>query len=129
MLRFAANVSMLFAEAPFLDRFALAARAGFAAVECQFPYEAPAAEIRARLDDLGLAMVLHNMPAGDSSAGELGLAGLPQRRDAFRASVPRAIASDDAEIPATVSDAPPARLPLEDIDAVADFVLAHAATR
>ena len=61
MLRFAANVSMLFSEAPFLDRFALAARAGFAAVECQFPYEAPAAEIRARLDDLGLAMVLHNL--------------------------------------------------------------------
>ena len=49
MLRFAANLSMLFAEAPFLDRFALAARAGFAAVECQFPYVAPAAEIRARL--------------------------------------------------------------------------------
>ena len=64
MLRFAANVSMLFTEAPFLDRFALAAHAGFAAVECQFPYEAPAAEIGARLRDLGLAMVLHNLPAG-----------------------------------------------------------------
>ena len=92
MLRFAANVSMLFAEAPFLDRFALAARAGFAAVECQFPYEAPAAEIRARLDDLGLAMVLHNLPAGDWAAGDRGLAGLPQRVDEFRAGVPRAIA-------------------------------------
>src|SRR5471030_1478649 len=65
MLRFAANVSMLFPEAPFLERFALAARAGFAAVECQFPYAAPAREIRARLDDHGLAMVLHNLPAGD----------------------------------------------------------------
>ena len=91
MLRFAANVSMLFAEAPFLDRFALAARAGFAAVECQFPYEAPAAEIRARLDDLGLAMVLHNLPAGDWAAGDRGLACLPQRADEFRAGVPRAI--------------------------------------
>ena len=87
MLRFAANLSMLFPEAPFLDRFALAARAGFAAVECQFPYEAPAAEIRARLDDLGLAMVLHNLPAGDR-----GLACLPHRVDEFRAGVPRAIA-------------------------------------
>ena len=92
MLRFAANVSMLFAEAPFLDRFALAARAGFAAVECQFPYEAPAAEIRARLDDHGLAMVLHNLPAGDWAAGDRGLAGLPHRTDEFRAGVPRAIA-------------------------------------
>jgi hydroxypyruvate isomerase len=65
MLRFAANVSMLFTEASFLDRFALAAHAGFAAVECQFPYEAPAAAIRQRLDAHGLAMVLHNLPAGD----------------------------------------------------------------
>jgi len=92
MLRFAANVSMLFAEAPFLDRFARAARAGFAVVECQFPYEAPAAEIRARLDDLGLAMVLHNLPAGDWAAGERGLACLPDRVDEFRAGVARAIA-------------------------------------
>ena len=92
MLRFAANVSMLFTEAPFLDRFALAARAGFAAVECQFPYEAPAAEIRARLDDLGLAMVLHNLPAGDWASGDRGLACLPQRASEFRSGVPRAIA-------------------------------------
>ena len=92
MLRFAANVSMLFAEAPFLDRFALAARAGFAAIECQFPYEAPAAEIRARLDDLGLAMVLHNLPAGDWVAGDRGLACLPQRVDEFRSGIARAIA-------------------------------------
>ena len=92
MLRFAANVSMLFAEAPFLDRFALAARAGFAAVECQFPYEAPAAEIRSRLDDLGLAMVLHNLPAGDWAAGDRGLACLPRRVGEFRSGVSRAIA-------------------------------------
>ena len=92
MLRFAANVSMLFCEAPFLERFAHAARAGFAAVECQFPYEAPAGEIRARLDDLGLAMVLHNLPAGDWAAGDRGIACLPGRVDEFRAGVPRAIA-------------------------------------
>jgi hydroxypyruvate isomerase len=92
MPRFAANVSMLFTQVPFLERFALAARAGFAAVECQFPYEAPAAEIRARLDEHGLAMVLHNLPAGDWAAGDRGLAGLPHRTGEFRAGVPRAIA-------------------------------------
>jgi len=92
MPRFAANVSMLFTEAPFLERFALAARAGFSAVECQFPYEAPAADIRARLQEHGLAMVLHNLPAGDWAAGDRGLAGLPHRTDEFRTGVPRAIA-------------------------------------
>ena len=92
MLRFAANLSLLFADVPFLDRFERAARAGFTAVECQFPYVAPAAEIRARLDDLGLALVLHNLPAGDWAAGDRGLAGLPERRDEFRAGVARAIA-------------------------------------
>ena len=92
MLRFAANLSMLFTEVPFLDRFALAARAGFAAVECQFPYEAPASEIRARLDDLGLAMVLHNLPPGDWAAGDRGIACLPHRVAEFRAGVPRALA-------------------------------------
>ena len=92
MPRFAANVSMLFTEAPFLDRFALAARAGFTAVECQFPYDVPAAEIRARLDEHGLAMVLHNLPAGDWAAGDRGLAGLPHRVAEFRAGVGRAIA-------------------------------------
>jgi len=92
MPRFAANLSMLFTEVPFLERFELAARAGFAAVECQFPYEAPAAQIRARLDVNGLAMVLHNLPAGDWAAGDRGLAALPGRVDEFRAGVPRAIA-------------------------------------
>ncbi len=92
MPRFAANLSMLFTEVPFLDRFALAARAGFAAVECQFPYEAEAREIRARLDEHGLQMILHNLPAGDWAAGDRGLACLPQRIDEFRADVTRAIA-------------------------------------
>lgn len=57
--RFAANLSTLFTEVAFLDRFERAAAAGFAAVECQFPYEHPAAEIRARLDANGLELVLH----------------------------------------------------------------------
>ena len=92
MPRFAANVSLLFADVPFLDRFERAAQAGFTAVECQFPYEAPAAEIRARLDAHGLRMVLHNLPAGDWAAGERGLACRPDRVAEFRAGVARAIA-------------------------------------
>ncbi len=92
MPRFAANVSMLFTERPFLERFAAAARAGFDAVECQFPYEAPAAEIRARLDACGLPLVLHNLPAGDWAAGERGLACLPGREAEFRAGVVQAVA-------------------------------------
>jgi len=91
MPKFAANLSMLFTEAPFLERFERAARAGFRAVECQFPYEAPAAEIRARLDAHGLEMVLHNLPAGDWAAGERGIACLPGRVDEFRAGVARAV--------------------------------------
>jgi hydroxypyruvate isomerase len=96
MPRFAANLSMLFTEAPFLDRFALAARAGFAAVECQFPYEFEAREIRARLDDNGLRMILHNLPAGDWPAGDRGVACLPHRTGEFRAGVTRAIATAHA---------------------------------
>ena len=65
MPRFAANLSMLFTEVPLLDRFERAARAGFPAVELQFPYEAPAAVIRDRLVANRLKMVLHNLPAGD----------------------------------------------------------------
>jgi hydroxypyruvate isomerase len=91
MPRFAANLSMLFTEAPLLDRFERAARAGFKAVEMQFPYEAPAAEIRKRLDANGLTMVLHNLPAGDWAAGDRGIACDPARQAEFRAGVPKAI--------------------------------------
>ena len=87
MPRFAANLSLLFTEVPFLDRFERAARAGFEAVECQLPYAHPAAEIRARLDAHGLRMVLHNLPAGDWDAGERGIACLPGREAEFRAGV------------------------------------------
>jgi hydroxypyruvate isomerase len=91
MPRFAANLSMLFTEVPFLDRFERAARAGFASVEVQFPYEAPAAEIRARLQANRLKMVLHNLPGGDWAAGDRGIAANPARVDEFRAGVARAI--------------------------------------
>jgi hydroxypyruvate isomerase len=91
MPRFAANLSMLFTEVPFLDRFERAARAGFRSVEVQFPYEAPAAVIRDRLVSNRLQMVLHNLPAGDWAAGDRGIACDPARVEEFRAGVARAI--------------------------------------
>jgi len=91
MPRFAANLSMLFTEAPLLERFDRAAKAGFSAVEMQFPYEAPAAAIRERLKAAGLTMVLHNFPAGDWAAGDRGLACNPARQAEFRAGVGKAI--------------------------------------
>ncbi|MGE5115623.1 MAG: hydroxypyruvate isomerase [Betaproteobacteria bacterium] len=91
MPRFAANLTMLFNEVPFLDRFERAAKAGFTAVEFLFPYAFRAAEIKARLDANGLALVLHNLPAGDWDAGERGIAVLPERVDEFRSAVGKAV--------------------------------------
>jgi hydroxypyruvate isomerase len=91
MPKFAANLSMLFTEHPFLDRFERAAKAGFTAVEFLFPYAFAAADIRSRLDANRLQLVLHNLPAGDWDAGERGIACLPDRVDEFRDGVGRAI--------------------------------------
>lgn len=91
MPRFAANLSMLFTEAPFLDRFALAARNGFEAVEFLFPYAFEASEIRRRLDENGLKLVLHNLPPGDWDAGERGMACHPGRESEFREAVANGI--------------------------------------
>jgi hydroxypyruvate isomerase len=91
MPRFAANLSMLFTEVPLLQRFERAARAGFATVELQFPYEAPAAALREQLVAHRLKMVLHNLPGGDWAAGDRGIACNPARVDEFRAGVARAI--------------------------------------
>ena len=68
MPRFAANISMMYTEVPFLDRFARARASGFAAVEFLFPYDFPAAEIATRLKDNGLSQVLFNAPPGDWAA-------------------------------------------------------------
>ena len=73
MPRFAANLSMMYTELGFLDRFAAAAKDGFKAVEFLFPYDYPAAEIAARLRDCGLQQVLFNAPPGDWAAGERGI--------------------------------------------------------
>jgi hydroxypyruvate isomerase len=84
MPRFAANLSMMYTEHDFLDRFGAAARDGFRAVEYLFPYAFEPVELAQRLADHGLAQVLFNAPPGDFDAGERGLACLPGREEAFR---------------------------------------------
>jgi hydroxypyruvate isomerase len=91
MPRFAANLTMLFTEVPFLDRFNRAALAGFSAVEFLFPYAFSADDIKARLDANGLQLVLHNLPAGNWDLGERGIACHPDRVNEFRAGVATAI--------------------------------------
>jgi hydroxypyruvate isomerase len=91
MPNFAANLTMLFNELPFLERFAAASKANFKAVEFLFPYDYPIEDIHQRLVVNGLKLVLHNLPAGDWAAGERGIACLPDRVDEFRAGVVTAI--------------------------------------
>ena len=91
MPRFAANLSMLFTDVPFLERFERAARAGFSSVEFLFPYAHTPGEVAARVRGNRLKVVLHNLPAGDWEAGERGIACLPDRVDEFRAGVGKAI--------------------------------------
>jgi hydroxypyruvate isomerase len=91
MPRFAANLTMLFNEAPFLERFERAAQAGFKAVEFLFPYDYPVEQLKDALDRNKLALVLHNLPAGDWAAGERGIGCHPDRVAEFRAGVDKAI--------------------------------------
>jgi len=92
MPKFAANLTMLFTEAPFLDRFALARQAGFKFVEYLFPYPYEAAELKRQLDASGLRQVLFNLPAGDWTTGDRGIGAAPGREAEFHAGVPKAIA-------------------------------------
>lgn len=92
MPRFAANLSMLFTEVPFLERFARARAAGFTAVEYLFPYDWPAEQLAEQLREQGLTQVLFNLPPGDWQAGERGIACLPDRVEEFRAGVDQGIA-------------------------------------
>ncbi len=96
MPRFAANLSMLYNEHAFLDRFAAAAADGFQAVEYLFPYAFDAQALAARLADHGLQQVLFNAPPGDWDAGERGLACLPGREDEFRRGIAQALSYADA---------------------------------
>ena len=91
MPQFAANLSMLYPELAFLDRFAAASRDGFKAVEYLFPYAFPADEIAARLRDNGRQQVLFNAPPGDWDRGERGLACLPGRDADFRSGIAKAL--------------------------------------
>ena len=91
MPKLAANVSMLFPELPFLDRFAAARKAGFRAVEYQFPYEHAAADVAKRARDAGVEVVLHNLPLGGDPKIERGIACLPGREREFRDNVERGI--------------------------------------
>ncbi|QVQ25838.1 2-oxo-tetronate isomerase [Achromobacter deleyi] len=91
MPRLAANLSMMYTEHPFLERFCAAAGDGFKGVEFLFPYEFAAAEIKSRLDASGLAQALFNAPPGDWAAGERGIASLPGREDEFRRGLDQAL--------------------------------------
>ena len=91
MPQFAANLTMLFNESPFMDRFEKAAKSGFQAVEFLFPYAFSAQEIKQKLEQNKLQLVLHNLPAGDWDAGERGIACLPDRVSEFQAGVAKAI--------------------------------------
>jgi len=91
MPRFAANLSMMYAEHAFLDRFAAAARDGFRAVEFLFPYDFAAATIANALRDNGLQQVLFNAPPGDFGGGERGIASLAGREEEFRSGFARAL--------------------------------------
>jgi 2-dehydrotetronate isomerase len=115
MPKFAANLTMLYPEVPFLERFALAAADGFKGVECLFPYDFPPQILRARLDACGLVQVLFNAPPGNWAKNERGIACHPRRQDEFRASIEQAL------VYAEVLDCPNihvmAGIPPADVDA------------
>jgi hydroxypyruvate isomerase len=91
MPQFAANLTMLFNEVPFMERFEKAAKSGFQAVEFLFPYAFSADDIKQKLEQHNLKLVLHNLPAGDWDAGERGIACLPDRVTEFQDGVAKAI--------------------------------------
>ena len=91
MIKLAANLSMMFSDRPFLERFDAAAKAGFGGVEYLFPYEAPAEAIADRLKSGGLTQVIFNTPPGNWAGGERGLAALPDRVSEFRDGVALAL--------------------------------------
>lgn len=91
MPKFAANLTMMFTELPFLDRFQAAKDAGFDAVEFLFPYDHPVPDVVSRVQEADVTVALFNMPPGDWAAGERGIAALPDRKEEFQVGVTRAI--------------------------------------
>ena len=96
MPKYSINVSMMLREYPFLDRFKIAADAGFTGVDIQFPYDVPAAQIAKAVESAGVEVVLINLPAGDLIQGGRGLACDPDRKQEFQNGVRRALAYVDA---------------------------------
>ncbi|ODN69064.1 hydroxypyruvate isomerase family protein [Methylobrevis pamukkalensis] len=94
--RLTANISFLFPDLPFLDRFAAAAAAGFDAVECHWPYEHPVEMLRVKLTEAGLDLTGINTPRGNVDAGDFGLAAVPGREEEFRESFAKAVAYAEA---------------------------------
>lgn len=132
MARLAANLTMMFNEVPFLDRFRAAADAGFRAAEFLFPYEFPEDEVARRRADSGLSVALFNAPPGDWAAGERGLACLPDRETDFVESVERALiyaAALDCPTLHVMAGIPPASLSRGDALALYAERLRHAAHR
>ena len=91
MVRFCPNLSMLYGEVPFLERFERARGAGFTAVEFQFPYDHPVADVAQAVRDAGVEVVLFNLPAGDFAAGDRGMANDPHRTVDFAQSLELAL--------------------------------------
>ncbi|WP_448206070.1 2-oxo-tetronate isomerase [Azospirillum sp. sgz302134] len=132
MARLAANLSMMFTEVPFLDRFTAAAEAGFRAVEFLFPYEFPEADLARRKADSGVSVALFNLHPGDWAAGERGLACLPDREVEFVESVERALiyaAALDCPTLHVMAGIPPEGLSRKDALALYAERLRHAAHR
>ncbi|SBW12865.1 conserved hypothetical protein [uncultured Alphaproteobacteria bacterium] len=136
MPRFAANLSTMFTEVPFLERFAAAADAGFDAVEYLLPYAFSPAEVAAPLERHGLTQVLFNLPAGDWGKGERGLAALPGREEEFAAGLRTGLAYARATgcaivhamagiPPAGADPAAVARVYAENLGRAADFFAPH----
>lgn len=91
MPKVAANLTMLFQDVPFLDRFAAAKQAGFKYVEFLFPYDHPAEKVKEALDKNGLKVVLFNLPSGNWGGGDRGIGASPNRVEEYRAGVKRAV--------------------------------------
>ncbi|WP_440467070.1 hydroxypyruvate isomerase family protein [Pseudomonas sp. YH-1] len=90
-MKLCANLSLLFTEVPLLQRIDAAAKAGFEGVEIQFPYDVPAQDLKAALDEAGLPLVLINLPAGDLMQGGPGIAAVPERAAEFEAALAKAL--------------------------------------
>jgi hydroxypyruvate isomerase len=90
MPKFSANITMMFQEVPFMERFSAAANAGFKAVEFMFPFDYPIQDLQKKLTDKGLKLVLFNLPAGNWAAGDRGIAVDPSRQAEFQAGVHKA---------------------------------------